>query len=108
MDPFSVVLVGKGLLTAGPAPAEAPATPTTSTGSAAVLQLAVQDAEPADVPALPAAVAARVRGALNPAAPAIRRHVTQVERRAEERQRARRRRRRCSGWPRRTAPWPPP
>ena len=71
------MLVGKGLLTAGPAPAEAPATET-STGPEAVLQLAVQDAEPADVPALPAAVAARVRGALNPAGPAIRRHVTQA------------------------------
>ena len=77
MAPFSVVLVGQGLLTAGPAPAEAPDTES-STGPEAVLQLAVQDVEPADVPALPAAVAARVRGALNPAAPAIRRQVTAV------------------------------
>ena len=78
MEPFSVVLVGKGLLTAGPAPADAPAAQTDTTDTESVLQLAVQDAEPADVPALPAPVAARVRGALNPAAPAIRRQVTQV------------------------------
>ncbi len=78
MDDFSAVLVGKGLLTAGPAPADATAIQPESTDAESVLQLAVQDAEPADVPALPAGVAARVRGALNPAAPAIRRQVTQV------------------------------
>ena len=61
LDDFSAVLVGKGLLTAGPAPADAPATQAESTDAESVLQLAVQDAEPADVPA-----------------PAIRRQVTQI------------------------------
>ena len=78
MQPFSVVLVGKGLLTAGPAPAEAPDTATSGSEQPPALQLAVQDVEPADVPALPAGIATRVRGALNPAAPAIRRQVTQI------------------------------